>query len=155
MIYADLSDFLAMAAPGKALAVAVEFLRDRAADLPDGRHELGDGMYAEIRAYSPAPAGERRWERHAKFVDVHCVLEGAEEMLVRPSEGMTVSEDLLAAKDLAFLEEPADGGALVLRLFPGRFLMTQPWDAHKSECRCGVDRGRKAVVKIPAGPMNA
>ena len=132
------------------LKYALEFLRDRADDLPDGRHDLVDGMYAEIKKYAPAPAGKRSFESHVRYIDVQCVLDGEEEILVRPKAGLSIKEDLLNEKDIVFYHDPAETGnqySFVMR--PGTFLLLLPEDAHKTECVTTVSAGRKVILKIP------
>ncbi len=134
----------------KALREAVAFLRDKAPAAADGRYELSDGAYVMIKAFSPQPREQRRYETHVKFADIQCVLEGDETICVRPPEGLRVEEEHLAERDIAYYHQPGDGAPeqdFVMR--PGFFLLLCPEDAHKPECLTTVAQGRKAVVKIP------
>lgn len=149
MLYGDIDllDRFAFPAP---LEYALRFLRDKAASLPDGRHDLADGMFAEVKRYRPAPASERPFESHVRFIDVQYVLEGGEEIFVRPLDGMKIKDDLLAEKDLYFYHEPADqNGQFSLPMPPGKFLMLLPEDGHKTECLTNSAEGRKVIFKIP------
>ena len=133
-----------------ALEYSLRFLRDRAAGLADGRHELPEGMYAEIKSYSPAPANERFFESHVRYVDVQCVLEGEEKILARAVTGMSIKEDKLEKADIAFYHEPdGDDTQFSLIMRPGIFLLLLPEDAHKTECRTSVSSARKVIFKIP------
>lgn len=148
MLYADFAGFPLLCTGAAALDAAIDFLSRDAAVLPDGRHDLSGGMFAEIRCYQPAPYDERRWECHTRHIDIHCVLEGEEMVYSRPLRGMAVTEDHLTERDVAFLAEPEGKGSPLL-LAPGFFAVLFPDDAHKSECRTHCETGRKVVVKIP------
>ncbi len=151
MLYGDVWVGIVGGAAGEAL----RFVRDAAAGLADGRHELGDGMYAEIRQYRPAPAGEKRYESHARYIDVQCVLEGEEGIYVRPVAGLEVGEDLLRDRDVVFYRDPAPGGEEQLFVMtPGKFLLLPPEDAHKPECLTRFAEGRKVVCKIPVALLD-
>ncbi len=137
------------------LPTAIYFLREKAAKLADGRHELPDGMYIEIKHYSPAPAEERPYESHILYADVQVVLEGEEEIHVLPySDSLPVKEDLLAERDIAFYTDPeVTPDRRVFTMTPGYFLFLTPNDVHKAECRTTVEFGRKAILKIPLKPV--
>ena len=134
----------------KSLGYALEFLCNQAANLPDGRHDLADGMYVEIKKYSPARAKERYFESHMQYVDVQCVLEGEEEIIVRPRTGLSIKENLLKEKDIVFYNYPDETNrqhSFIMR--PNIFLLLLPEDAHKTECLTTVSAGRKVIFKIP------
>lgn len=151
MIYGELEQFKGNFTNCEAIRKAVRFVLDVAPGLPDGKHDIADGMFAELKHYSPAPAEERRYETHIKYVDLQVVFSGSEIVYCRPLEkGMAVAEDKLAENDVRFHVEPAPGPEVGLRLRPGLFLILFPADAHKTECCDGVETCRKAIVKIPA-----
>ena len=129
---------------------ALHFLHKVAAALPDGRHELGDGIHVIIKHYQPQEAAVRRYESHIAYADIQYVFEGGEIIYVTPSTGLPVSEDRLAADDARFHIDPLAGSPVrEFHLLPGSYLYLPPEDAHKAECLCGFAEGRKAIVKIP------
>lgn len=132
-----------------ALERALRFLVGEAAALPDGRHELGEGIYVAIKRYRPGPAADKRFETHVEHADIQYVIEGGETIYTAPLSGLAVTEDLLATDDVRFHAEPPAGSALEFHLRPGSFLLLLPEDAHKPECFCGFSEGRKAIAKIP------
>lgn len=146
MLYGDSKQSLAV--DHGVVNKAIRFLVEVAPALPDGRRELGDGMFAELKKYRPVPAAERRFETHIRYADVQCVLAGAEIVQVTPLADLGVVEDRLAAADVRFHQEPAADAVWEYRLAPGSFLLLLPEDAHKPECFCGILEGRKAIVKI-------
>lgn len=149
MIYGDVSG-VELFKGQNALYQSLLFWRDKAAGLPDGRHDLADGMFAQIKHYSPAPREERRYEAHIKYADIQCVLEGEEMIYVRPIPGLTIQEDALAERDVVFYDQPADGVTeLPCLIRPGFFILLYPEDAHKPECLVSASPCRKLVIKIP------
>ncbi|MCC8165207.1 MAG: YhcH/YjgK/YiaL family protein [Planctomycetes bacterium] len=144
----DITDLFDLPFP---LPAALTFLRDVAPTISDGRHDLPDGMYVEIKHYSPASVEERPFESHIRYADVQVVLEGEEQIHVRPcNDSLPVKEDCLAERDIIFCHDPEPSSDLrVFPMTPGYFLLLLPNDAHKAECLTTVTSGRKAILKIP------
>ena len=152
MLYGELEDFKGELSNCKALKAAVAFCL-KASSLGDGRHQLENGMYADIKRYSPKPEAERSYEAHVKYVDVQCVFEGSELIQVSPfSPGMKVKE-AHPERDLTFYEDPGKANEVPAVLRPGFFLVLFPRDAHKTECRFDADNARKVIVKVPVELM--
>lgn len=153
MLYGDFTA-VALSKGNGALHGALAFWRDRAAGLPDGRYELEDGVFAQIKEVTAKAKDGPRYEYHVRYADIQCVLDGEEMIYVRPTEGLAVADDKLEEKDVAYFSEPADGdGELSLVMRPGFFVLLYPEDAHKPECAVGAaDLGkahRKIIFKIP------
>ena len=149
MLYGDF-DSVELCRENHALYAALKFWRDQAATTPDGRHELGDGIFAMIKSFAPKPREERRYETHVQYADIQCVLEGDETIYVRPPEGLKVQEDFLAERDVVFYNQPEDCiPEQPFLMLPGHFLLLCPEDAHKPECLTSFDAGRKIVLKVP------
>jgi uncharacterized protein, YhcH/YjgK/YiaL family len=153
MLYGDF-DSVEMFKSHAALYEALVFWRDKAASLADGKYDLGKGMSAQIKGFAPQPREERRYETHAKYADIQCVLAGDETIYVRPPAGLEVQEYLVEERDVVFYEQPADGAAeMAFLMRPGLFLLLCPEDAHKPECFTTVPVGRKIVFKIPVSML--
>lgn len=130
---------------------AFAFLKaNGAASLAVGKHMIdGENLFAsveELRTQNPA---ERRFESHAKYLDIQVLLSGREKHLYAPDlTGMHVTEDKLAASDLAFHSAPERHSCLVLQ--PGHYAVYFPGEPH-CPC-CAVEPGgeiiRKVVFKI-------
>ena len=89
------------------ILAAIEYLqRTDFTQVPDGRHELdGDRLVAIVQRYRPRPPGEALWEAHHRYVDVQCVIEGAERMGHLPwREGLAVKQPYDAEKDVVFFD---------------------------------------------------
>lgn len=150
MIYGGIEHFRGIFCNCEAVKKALDFLVEKAPGLEDGTHDVADGIFIQMKHYSPAPAEERRYESHIKYIDVQVVFEGSEIIYYQPLlDIMTVTEDRLEANDVRFHGEPPAGPEIPLKLRPGLFAMLMPEDAHKTECFSGSPTARKAIAKIP------
>ena len=112
------------------------------------RVDLAEGVFALEQVYTGKPAGEGRFEAHDLHVDLQAVLTGEEAMEVTARAGLTVTEDLLAAKDVVFFP---DAGAVSRWLVkPGEIAVFFPGDAHKPSLAAGAKPvvAHKTVVKV-------
>ncbi|NMC32462.1 MAG: DUF386 domain-containing protein [Veillonellaceae bacterium] len=119
------------------------------AALPAGRQEIdGDKLYAMVNEYTTEPKEKRRAEAHRKYVDVQCLVQGAEIIGYAPlREGLEVLEDKLAEKDVIFYNNPPAEIDLVLN--PGMFAILFPWEVHRPNCAVGAPSPvRKVILKI-------
>jgi len=115
--------------------------------MEDGRYELSGGGYANVESYRSAPAEERKFEAHRKYVDIQVVVSGEEIIEWSPLSALDVEEDYQEERDAGFYRGVA--GVTPVRLGPGRFAVFFPGDGHKPGCCVGepVDV-RKIVAKI-------
>lgn len=132
---------------GPRIRQAFDFLRQTdLAALPPGVHELdGQALYVNVQAFTTRPLAEGRWEAHRRYLDLHCVFEGAERIGYAPAGSLTPGA-YDAARDFMLLT--GEAGALV-PVTPGSFLLLWPDEAHMPGL--AVDdpaRIRKVVVKI-------
>ena len=152
MLYGELEDFKSGLCTSSALKAAVAFLLEKANAGEDGRVDLTDGIFADVKHYNPLPAAQRSYESHVEYVDVQCVLEGEEVVYVRTVDGLKPKEEY-PERDLTFYHEPPEGLEYPVYLRPGLFLVLFPKDAHKTECLLKTPNCRKVVMKVPAGLM--
>lgn len=148
MIYGFLKDTNLYTTP--ALKEALRFI-EKTPSLADGRHELADGAFANIKHCEPAPEPERDYESHYEYIDVQAVIEGEEQILVRPKGDMQTKIAYNAERDVIFYHTPKDDQKITIpfTMRPGSFLLLFPEDIHKAECRITVPKIRKLIVKIP------
>ena len=130
----------------------VEELRDK----PAGRYELENGAYASLQEGVTTPAEEKDLEAHRKYLDLQVVLEGAEGLVWRCTDGMAPSVPYDGAGDIVLYQ----GEGLCQLVRAGMFYVLFPWDGHKACCTVAEPtRYRKLVVKLPAdgslSPENA
>jgi YhcH/YjgK/YiaL family protein len=119
------------------------------AELPTGRHDLAlevEGAYALVFEYETKPAANAFTEAHRRYVDVHIILDGAEQIGIRDInecvvEGYDEEKDFVNAK----------GSLNLVTLEKGCFAVIFPHEVHATGIN--IDRNgapvRKSVVKIP------
>ena len=127
------------------LARALEYLR--ATDLMSvaiGRHDVdGDRLFALVQEYTTRAADQCVWEAHRKYIDVQCVVAGAERMGVAELASSTVREPYDPARDVAFFEPGRDS----VIVSAGMFAIFWPDDVH-SPGGMVDDAAPRAVRKI-------
>lgn len=111
-----------------------------------GSHEIeGDRLFVNIVEYTTTKAEDRFWEAHKKYLDLHLLLRGQEQIDVNFIENMELKEYV---DDSDFL--PMDGdknSSVVLR--PGDFLICYPSDGHRTAVEVeGPETIKKAIFKI-------
>ena len=115
--------------------------------LPLGRYEiLGDDVYANIIEYETAPAEQKDFEMHKRYIDFQFMVAGQEKMYLRSSEQLE-AQPYDEATDCAFLK--GDSGICQFDVQPNQFAVFYPHEAHKPGCSIdGPETVRKIVVKI-------
>jgi YhcH/YjgK/YiaL family protein len=113
---------------GTGIALGLAYLRGFDPDTPDGRYELdGDDLFALVQTYDTAPATEKRFEAHRRYLDIQHVSAGTD--------------------DIVFFQEPGVSSSFLLRA--GDFAIFHPGDAHKPGCMAGgKTQVKKVVVKV-------
>ena len=140
---------------GSALAKAVEFVRTLNSSTPDGRHELGGKMYANVMTYTTTDAPVEKLEIHKEYVDLQVVIEGCEALYVCEKSSLAEKIPYDSEKDCCFLFPSEEKPLSRLEMLPGIFALFFPQDAHIGQCagKAGVMEIRKVVVKIPVELM--
>lgn len=115
--------------------------------MAEGRYVIdGSTAYALVQGYATAPAEQKKWESHRKYVDVQFIADGSEAMLWANAGELAFKGEYLPEKDFQGYE---DGPSTALRCAPGTFAVFFPNDAHKPGCMlneaCAV---KKIVVKL-------
>ncbi len=132
---------------GSEIEKTLKFLASGEASLlPLGRHELGNGSYVSIAEYTSKRPEESLPEYHEKYIDVQCVLSGAERIgfAVEPLGAPIGNFD--SAKDIGFVKAEVD----FIGLAEGMFAIIFPKELHQpgiSAAAAGTNV-RKAVGKI-------
>ena len=116
------------------------------ASFEKGSHEIdGERLFVNIVEYTTTAAKERFWEAHRKYLDVHVMLHGTEQIDLNFIQNLDVKE--FVEKD-DFL--PMDGeknSSVVLR--DGDFLICYPSDGHRTAVAVdGPETVYKAIFKI-------
>ena len=116
------------------------------ASFEKGSHEIdGERLFVNIVEYTTTAAKERFWEAHRKYLDVHVMLHGTEQIDLNFIQNMDVKE--FVEKD-DFL--PMDGeknSSVVLR--DGDFLICYPSDGHRTAGAVEEpEKIKKAIFKV-------
>lgn len=116
------------------------------ASFEKGSHEIdGERLFVNIVEYTTTAAKERFWEAHRKYLDVHVMLHGTEQIDLNFIQNMDVKE--FVEKD-DFL--PMDGeknSSVVLR--DGDFLICYPSDGHRTAVTVEEpEKIKKAIFKV-------
>lgn len=111
-----------------------------------GSHPIdGDRLFVNIVEYRTTAPENRFWEAHRKYLDVHLMLRGTEQIDVNQIRNMELKE-YVAADD--FL--PMDGekkASVVLK--KGDFLVCYPSDGHRTAVMADSPEDiKKAIFKV-------
>jgi YhcH/YjgK/YiaL family protein len=133
---------------GEAWEAAFDFLAALAPDAEEREYPLrGRDLYASVASYETRSGGDP--EAHRIYVDVQCLLSGAEAVGWLPARGLRVKTPYSPARDIEFYDVRREEQSRIL-LRPGLFAVFFPWDAHAPGLTPGDSAGRvkKVVVKI-------
>ena len=132
-------------------AKALAFLaREDLAGLAPGRHEIdGDEVFANVQELVTVPAGEKNYEAHRRYADIHYVISGTELIGVAPVGECAPVGEFSEADDFGLFAPGGRESWVVVR--PGELVVTPPCDAHKPGCcPCGTEPAplKKICVKV-------
>ena len=125
---------------------AFEFLkRSDLADLPAGRHEIdGDRLFCIVTKDSGKSRAEAKLEAHRKYIDLHYIISGIDEMgwkLTATCDSIDTPYD--ADNDIEFFKNRPQNWT---KVSPGSFAIFFPEVAHAP--MVGDDEIHKIVLKI-------
>jgi len=111
-----------------------------------GKHEIdGNRLFVNIVEYTTTQAEERFWEAHKKYLDVHLMLRGQEQIDLNFIQNMEVKEYV---EDSDFVPMAgAKNCSVVLRA--GDYLICYPSDGHRTAV--AVEKPeviKKAIFKV-------
>jgi YhcH/YjgK/YiaL family protein len=125
---------------------AFRYLQETQIDsLSPGKYEIdGTNIYATVQEFCTKPMEQGFWEAHRKYIDIHCVLEGAERIGYANINGLRPG-DYDEEKDLWVFA----GEGAFYSLTPGNFAVMMPQDAHMPGIALKDPQPiKKLVVKI-------
>lgn len=103
----------------------------------------GDALYVTRFDYETIPLGDAFFEAHRKYLDIHIMLSGCEQVGIAHPDTL----ELFEHRD-DFYAYHGNAGQ-TLRLCPGDFLVVFPGDAHRIKVQTdGPQRVSKVVFKI-------
>jgi biofilm protein TabA len=124
--------------------------------IPGGEHLIrGRDVRALVQEYETVPEAGRQYEAHRRFIDIQCIVIGAERMLVMPLEELRPAGEYDPDKDVVFFDPPAahgdaaETGRAELTVLAGAFAVFFPQDAHMPVLQAGAPAAvKKVVVKV-------
>lgn len=111
-----------------------------------GSHAIdGERFFVNVVEYETTTPEKRFWEAHRKYLDVHFMLDGQEQIDLNFIENMQQKE--FVEKD-DFLPLEGDSNSHVA-LRPGDFLICYPHDGHRTAVAVdGPEKIKKAIFKV-------
>jgi YhcH/YjgK/YiaL family protein len=88
----------------------------------------GENSFINPVSFTTKNLSETRFEAHRKYADIHCVIEGTEEIIVSDIRNVKEIESFSLERDIGFYQ--GDNGTICI-LKPGDFLVCFPQDAHR------------------------
>ena len=133
----------------KDMEKAFDFIKKAVSEnLPVGKYEIdGTNVYASVQEYATAPAAEKKFEGHRKYLDIQFIVSGNEAMQLAHISNMTKNTDYNDEKDVEFYENTDNYTKSVVSANGyGIFL---PQDIHKPGLEAnGTENVKKILVKI-------
>lgn len=145
----DLQSLQAAFGPvGSSVAEALEWaLSHDLASLDCGQHVIdGDRLFVNVVEYTTRKPGERFWEAHKAYLDVHVTISGIEQIDLN-FLGSLIPGEYQPEGDF----QPAEGEkntSVVMQT--GDFLVCSPQDAHRTAVAAGgkPQTVKKAIFKV-------
>ena len=126
---------------------------------PPGRYEIdGDDLYVMVQEYRTKELADSVWEAHHKYIDVHCVISGAEaDGYCSDASKLEVTSPYEDGRDAELFKASIDADGKVcadgdfLTCTPGTFVVFFEYEPHMPCVAIGDPSDvRKVVVKIKA-----
>jgi biofilm protein TabA len=119
-------------------------------ELPVGKYPIdADNVFAAVTDNPTKDYANTNWESHRKYIDMQCVVRGAEKMGQAPLDKATVTKPYDEARDVA--NYSAEGPQYEAR--PGTIYVFFPQDVHRPNIKVdGIDKDKKVVVKVRVAP---
>lgn len=151
MIHTDLSVLGPLKRLGRNMKRALEFLENTDLNqLTCGRHTIcGDEIFALVSEYCTCDPSLREYESHKKYVDLHCVIAGEEQIRCCPVHRVSVAGAYSEERDK--LSYNGSDWTASVRLQEGTAVILFPSDIHKAGLNVdGVKPVKKLVLKVAA-----
>lgn len=127
MIYDRLSNVRKYLGINENLDLALNYIAEHLADMPEEIELKGQDVRAFFNAYQTVPESECFFEAHEKFADIQIMRSGSERIAVSNVDALTVTKSI-PENDFQALSGPED---LSVIMKPDSFLIVFPGDAHK------------------------
>jgi len=148
MIIDDITNLSKYAKVFGYLQTIQNFISDKNSDIASlkSKTEITPGIFVTVENAVPKPVEEQKLETHAKFIDLHYIIDGFDIVGWKSSfECKDVYKKYDESKDIAFFNDPCD---FSIKLVRGKFAVFFPEDAHAP--LCGDKPLKKCIFKIRA-----
>lgn len=134
MLFASLANLSQNNVASDRFAKALAWLESTdLASLEPGRHDIcGDEVFANVQELTTVNPGDKNYEAHRKYADIHYVISGVEKIGVAPVDECEAVCDFNEADDFGLFANPAREAWVTLH--EGELCVTPPADAHKPGC---------------------
>jgi biofilm protein TabA len=155
MIFDSTSHFNGYLSIHSLFGIVSKFLSSHALNrirlLKTDKIELSHGVFAVASEYEAKNIQSSFLECHRRYIDIHIVSKGAEQLGVCNRQECKVSQKYDEQKDF----EKVNGEMDLITLRPGFFAIFFPQDAHMPGLKTGRKKQRisKIVFKVPAKPF--
>ena len=111
-----------------------------------GSHEIDEKrLFVNIVEYETVEAKARFWEAHKEYLDIHLMLDGAEQIDLNFVHNMEV-KDYVPQDDFLPMEGVKNGSVILRK---GDFLICYPIDAHRTAVAVEEsEKIKKAIFKV-------
>lgn len=148
MIYDKIENIDRYAGLAHGVGAGLRFVAEAAETIAPGRHELGDGNYANVDMYTTKENNPVGYEAHRRYIDIQYLVQGSERVRVRPLETLCCTTPYDEGRDVAFFADEG-GTATEVVLGAGYFVVLFPNDAHEPQlCVEEPAEVKKIVVKV-------
>ena len=131
----------------KGITKALEYFENtNFSTLENGKHIIdGDDVFAIVKEYKTKKIDENILEAHLKYIDVHYIIEGEEQIGIAMFNNQKPTELYDEDNDFMLFNEPSD----YITLHKGMFAVFFPDDIHLPEITLGsISKVKKIVLKV-------
>lgn len=134
---------------GPAWEKAFSFIKDVNESTEERRHELEDGMYANIESYPTKTSDKAIFESHRIYIDIQFTISGSEKIGFSSIENLKIKKNYNEKSDVIFYDHPDETFSEVTN-YEGYFTVLFPEDGHMPGLKSSAhERVKKGVVKVP------
>lgn len=147
MIFGNINNLEEFAFLSDELKACFEYAKNHdLASYEKGGHEIdGDRFFVNMVEYTTTTPEERFWEAHRKYLDVHLMIHGTEQIDLNFLQNMDVKE--FVEKDDFVPMDGEKNSSVILR--DGDFLICYPNDGHRTAVAVdGPETIKKAIFKV-------
>ena len=115
------------------------------ADLPDGKYEISNEIYANIQSY--LTKDDAPYEAHRDYIDIQYMIKGEELSGITNYSNCSTTEPYNKEKDIEFLK--CNTNEEFNKIKEGEFFVFFPQDAHKPAIKISESKNvKKVIVKV-------